>query len=75
MVVKNAENFKYPKLRGRIVEKFTCNAYFADAMGVDRTVVSRKLSGDIGMSKEDMKKWASFLDIPLEQYGEYFFSD
>ena len=64
---------KYPKLRGRIIEKFGSYAAFADYIDEHRTVVSRKLNGDIGFTKADIVKWSQVLDIELSEYGIYFF--
>ena len=70
-----SEKFLYPKLRGRIVEKYQNIAGFAGVVGVERNVISRKLSGKIGITKDDIKLWSSLLDITLEEIGIYFFAD
>ena len=70
-----SKNFLYPKLRGRIVEKFCNYDQFAKWLGVDPSVVSRKLNGDLGMTKADIIKWAEGLEIPLSDYGIYFFEN
>ena len=70
-----SKNFLYPKLRGRIIEKFCNYELFAQWLGVDGSVVSRKLSGDIGMTKADIIKWAEGLEISLSDIGIYFFEN
>ncbi len=69
------EEFLYPKLRGRIVEKFQNIANFARYLGVEPNVISRKLGGKIGLTKNDIKKWSDILEIPIEEIGIYFFND
>jgi len=78
MVAENPivrDDFLYPKLRGRIVEKFQNVANFARTIGVEPNVISRKLSGKIGLTKNDIKLWSNLLEIPLEEIGIYFFTD
>lgn len=78
MVTENSmlrEDFLYPKLRGRIVEKYQNIANFARKLKVEPNVISRKLSGKIGMTKNDIKIWSDLLEIPLEEIGIYFFSE
>lgn len=78
MVTENTvlrEDFLYPKLRGRIVEKYQNIANFARKIGVEPNVISRKLGGKIGLTKNDIKVWSDLLEIPLEEIGIYFFSE
>lgn len=78
MVTENAvmrEDFLYPKLRGRIVEKYQNIANFAKTLDIEPNVISRKLSGKIGLTKKDIKLWSTLLEIPLEEIGIYFFTD
>lgn len=65
---------KYSKLRGRIIEKYGSYSAFADAIGEHRTVVSRKLNGDVGITKQDIIDWSQALGIELSEYGIYFFA-
>lgn len=67
------QNYLYPKLRGRIIEKYQTYGLFADSIGYYRTVVSRKLSGNLGMTKQDIEVWSKALDIDYPEIGEYFF--
>ena len=75
MATISEDKFLYPKVRGRIIEKFRNYKAFADAIGEYDTVVSRKLNGNIGLTKKDISTWANALDIELKDYGEYFFTD
>lgn len=67
--------FRYPKLRGRIIEKYRSYADFANAIGEHKTVVSRKLNGNIGFTKKDIIDWCRTLEIPPEDIGVYFFDE
>ena len=63
----------YPKLRGRITEKFgTINA-FADVLGTQTQQVSRKLNVKVAITQDDVYKWSELLDIKTEDIGAYFF--
>lgn len=66
--------FKYNKLRGRIVEKFGSQNAFAKHIGVSHITISNKLHGNIGFSQADIMKWAEALEIKLEEIGIYFFT-
>lgn len=69
------EEFLYPKLRGRIVEKYQNIANFARTLKIEPNVISRKLSGKIGLTRKDIKLWSELLEIPIEEIGIYFFTD
>ena len=66
-------DFLYPKLRGRIIEKFRTYSEFAKAVKEESSVVSRKLNGVIGFTKQDIILWSKMLDIDIKDIGEYFF--
>lgn len=63
----------FPKLKGRIVEKFNTQADFAKTLGVSENWVSTKMNGKSDFTKADMLKWGDTLEIPKEQYIDYFF--
>ena len=64
----------YPKLRGRIVEKYGSIAEFGKETGLSDTQVSKKLNGKAGFSQEDIIKWSGLLDIDLKDVGVYFYA-
>ena len=66
--------YTYDKLRGRIIEKYSSQAKFSEALGTSNITVSRKMSGNVGFSQKDMKKWGRLLDIDVSEFGEYFFA-
>ena len=67
--------FDYNKLIGRIIEKFGTRKAFANAVGYSENTISRKLSGKIPISTEDITKWScpAILDISYPDIPEYFF--
>lgn len=67
-------DFKYAKLRGRIKEKFGTEGKFAEALGTTQNTLSRKFNDKVQFSSEDIKKYCSLLEIPLEEVGVYFFT-
>lgn len=67
-------DFKYAKLRGRIREKFGTEGKLAEALGISSISLSRKLNGGTQFKSEEIKKWCSLLDIPIEEAGLYFFA-
>lgn len=66
--------YKYAKLRGRIVEKFGTIRAFADEIGMTTAGMSKKLTGKAGFSQQDIENWAYKLDIPKNEYIDYFFN-
>lgn len=67
-------NYTYNKLRGRIVEKYRTQERFAQAIGINKNALSRKMTGRTGISQEDIAKWCQLLDIDKDLIGEYFFT-
>ena len=66
--------YKYNKLRGRIVEKYGSIRNFSKNLDISEVSVSKKMNGRVGFSQDDMDNWAKKLEIPLDEYGEYFFT-
>lgn len=64
----------YPKLRGRITEKFGTIDAFAEALGTQAQQVSRKLNVKVAITQNDVYAWAELLDIKTEDIGAYFFT-
>ena len=62
------------KLRGRIVEKFGTMTAFANALGIAVQTISAKLSGEMGITKEDVLKWTELLEIDHDAVWDYFFT-
>mgnify|MGYP003293673981 CR=1 FL=1 len=68
--------FDYSKLIGRIIEKFGSRKAFAEACGLSENSISKKLSGKMGITTNDIIKWSSseLLDIAIHDIPEYFFA-
>lgn len=65
----------YSKLIGRIIEKFGSRRAFAKAVGFSENTISKKLSGKMAITTDDIKEWSKpeILDIQPSEYHEYFF--
>lgn len=68
--------FDYSKLIGRIIEKFGSRKAFAEACGFSENTISKKLSGKMGITTNDILNWCSpeLLDIASSDIPEYFFA-
>ncbi len=66
--------YTYSKLRGRIVERYGNQETFAKYINMSKVSVSKKLNGLTGFSQMDIEEWAKVLEIPKEEYPEYFFT-
>lgn len=68
------QEYRYDKLRGRIVEKYGSQKEFANAFGISENAFSLKMNCKTEFSQSDMDKIATLLDISLDEYGKYFFA-
>ena len=66
-------DYKYAKLRGRIVEKTGTQAKLAEELGVSLVSVNKKLKGITSFSQKDIVKWSNILDIDKSEIPVYFF--
>ena len=68
--------FNYNKLIGRIIEKYGTRRAFAEAVGFSENTISKKLSGKMAITTDDIQKWSSkeFLDIEANDIPDYFFA-
>lgn len=66
--------YVYNKLRGRIIEKYGTLDSFAKAVGISKNSMSKKLHNKSGISREEIIEWSEMLEIPMEEYGAYFFA-
>ena len=73
---KKETKYDYRKLLGRIIEKFGTQKAFAKACGFSENTISKKLSGGMAITMNDITNWSSpeLLDIPTEKFTEYFFT-
>lgn len=64
---------EYPKLRGKILEKFGRNRDFAIAMEMNPGSLSSKLTDKTEWTRVEIVKACGLLEIPLEEAHQYFF--
>lgn len=67
-------NFNYAKLRGKIREIYGTEYKFAQAMGIPKNSLSKRLNNKIEFSQSEIKKAAELLHIPPEEIILYFFT-
>ena len=65
----------FPKLRGRIIEKYGSQVDFANQIGSTDVTVTNKLNGKYDFSMPDIIKWCKALEIGKDEVGAYFFAD
>lgn len=64
----------YPKLRGRIVEKYGSQTAFASEIGKTDQTVTAKLNGNSKFSLDDIIEWSKALELSEADVGSYFFA-
>lgn len=64
----------FPELVGKIVSKYGSQAKFADAVGITKQQMTKKLTKKSGFSSDDIVKWCVLLDIKKEDIPKYFFT-
>jgi len=65
----------YGKLREKIRNVFGTIGAFADALGVDRSTISKKLNSIVSWDQLEIEEVCRLLNIPIENNHEYFFYD
>ncbi len=63
----------YGKLREKIKNVFGTIGAFADAMGLDRSTISKKLNSVVPWDQVEMEKSCKILDLPTENIPDLFF--
>lgn len=66
--------FDYSKLRGKIREVFTSEGDFAEALGIGRVSLSKRLNNALDFSGSEIFNSCDLLSIKKEELGEYFFT-
>ena len=66
--------FDTSKLRGRIIEKYGTISKFAGAANSSMSFISQYLNGHKVLDQKVINKWAEVLDIPVNEYDQYFFT-
>lgn len=71
--MKNAYEFDYSKLLGKIKEKKYTNERFAKALGIGVDTFSGRINNKSEFKQCEMIKACILLDIPLSKLHLYFF--
>lgn len=73
---EGSEKVSYSKLIGRIIEKFGSRRAFAKAVGFAENTISKKLSGKMAITTDDIIEWSKpeLLDIQPNEYHEFYFT-
>lgn len=66
--------FEYKKLKGRIVERFGTIREFSRHVSASEQSISMKLHCKTGISQDDIIEWSGVLEIPRNNWAEYFFA-
>ncbi len=69
----NKTIFDYSTLRGRIKEVYGSESTFAQALGIGRVSLSKRLNNIIDFSQSEMEKSALLLNFEKEKIPKYFF--
>lgn len=65
--------YKTDKLKSRIVEKYGEQKAFADAIGMNKSTLSRLLKDGKDWKGSMLMKAVDVLEIPTDEIDEYFF--
>ena len=65
--------YKTDKLQARIVEMFGTQSAFAEAIGMDKTTLSKLISEGRDWKGSMLMKAVEALDIPADEIDAYFF--
>lgn len=66
--------YKTDKLQARIAEKFGTQSAFAEAIGMDKTTLSKLISEGRDWKGSMLMKAVEVLDIPADEIEAYFFA-
>lgn len=64
----------YDKLKGRIREVYKTDTAFANALGLNRATLSKKLNDRAEWSRTEMEAACRLLNISLRDMSDYFFT-
>ena len=65
--------WNYQKLRGKIIEVCGTQEEFAKKIGIGRVSLSKRMTGQIDFSQQEIFMACSVLGIELNNISEYFF--
>ncbi len=71
--VTKLTQYTYPKLTGRIIERYGTRAAFSRAMGISEHSISTKLTGKHEWKQSEIEKACTLLEIRSTDIPDYFF--
>ena len=66
--------FDYSNLKGLLASKGITQEKLAKEIGMTQATMSNKINGKAFFTQCEIRAMISFLDIPMELVGEYFFT-
>lgn len=66
--------FEHSKLKGRIREKGFTQEDIARQINIAPSTFSTKINGIVFFNQDEIEQMAEFLQVPNEEYKEYFFT-
>lgn len=66
--------FEHSKLKGKIKEKGYTQEDVAKHINIAPSTFSTKINGSVFFNQDEIHQIAIFLQVPDEQYKEYFFT-
>ena len=66
--------FNYNRLRGKIREVYGTEADFAEALGIGRVSLSKRLNNSADFTRNEMLRTCDLLHIAPEDTAAYFFA-
>ena len=67
-------NYDYSKLRGRIVEYFGSQTYFAKSLNLTKETLNKKLNNRVKFTQDEIRIMIDRLDIKKVEIEDYFFT-
>lgn len=67
--------YDYSKLIGRIIEKYSSQSNFANAMNLSEHSISLKLNCKVGWKQREISEACNLLKIPVKEISDYFFKE
>lgn len=62
------------KIKGRMKEKDLSQEDVAKKLGIAQSTFSQKINGIRGLSLDEANKLSEVLEIPQNEFGDYFFA-
>lgn len=69
---ERGKQMRFPKLRGRIIEKYGTLKAFSEAIGISTAGITLRMQGKVQWRLTDIAKACRLLDIPGSEINIYF---